>query len=70
RISLQEGSFFSNRHLPLNQVLQGLWGLLHRFSYESIESYTRSSNNTIRYLARDFYLLMEADLRLNDVQIG
>ncbi|KAG2209874.1 hypothetical protein INT45_007693, partial [Circinella minor] len=69
RLSVLTGSFFARRNVPLNEVLQVLWGILHRFSNESITSFTHSSGLTIQRLIRDFHLLIEADLHHNDVQI-
>ncbi|KAI8136806.1 hypothetical protein BJV82DRAFT_499124, partial [Fennellomyces sp. T-0311] len=70
RRSYRAGSFFSGRHLPLNKVLVGLWGLLHRASQGSIASWLKTSRDTVRDLTRDYYQLIEADLRLEDMQIG
>lgn len=70
RKTIRSGSFFAGRNMPLHLVLQALWGILHRFSNESITSLTRSHPSTVQRLIRDFHLLIEADLQDNDVQIG
>ena len=70
RQSLRSGSFFAGRHLQVNEVLIDLWELLHRSSQGSIKSRLNTSRDTVRDLTRDFYLLIEADLRLEDMQIG
>lgn len=70
RRALKSGSFFSNRNLGVHLALQGLWGLLHGMSQQTITSMLRTSRITVRRLARDYHLLLEADLTREDMHVG
>jgi len=70
RESVRSGSFFAHWCLSLDLVLQALWGLLHKFSQASIVSFTKSTKVTIQFLTCNFYLLLEGDLHLSNMQVG
>lgn len=69
RRALKSGSFFSNRNLGVHLAVQGLWGLFHGMSQQSITSMLGTSRITVRRLARDDHLLLEADLTREDMHV-
>ncbi|KAG0972494.1 hypothetical protein G6F29_013453 [Rhizopus arrhizus] len=70
RISYLDGSFFQGRKSIIHQTLLVVYLFLLQVPNGTISTMTGLSLPTVRNIIKDIYQVMEADLRIEDVQIG
>lgn len=70
RVSYLSGSFFGNRKIEINKVLLVLYFFLLRSPLDSIIKMSGLSKPTVIAIIMDILQVMEADLKVEDVQVG
>ncbi|KAG0742795.1 hypothetical protein G6F40_016112 [Rhizopus arrhizus] len=70
RISYLDGSFFQGRKSIIHQTLLVVYLFLLQVPNGTISIMTGLSLPTVRNIIKDIYQIMEADLRIEDVQVG
>ena len=72
-ISMQNSSFFGGKKVPLHKIMMVIYFFLasgfNGTNKQIIES-TKLAPNTITSIIDDIYLLIEGDLKLEDMTIG